>query len=242
MLAVAALAVVAASGAGCGSSASPATSTTGAPGPRTLHSDELAGKRYCEILLVHRADGVFSAEVYNTYPLNACPEDQWTAVDTKAVAAADGALLAFRNGPRYWLMDTIAHRTTGAPVIRSFGGIAMIREATVALGTDLLAAQTPYVPHLVDRQTEFAFRAGRQVYELTDPDGHRWVMQSWSQAKDPALAQADLAGLGPRLALLAGWTYGARRLRAPLVVATVTRDAHVLQDTLMDSYSLEASG
>jgi len=71
------------------------------------------------------------------------------------------------------------------------------------------------------------------------PDGHRWVMQSWSQGKDPTLGRADLAGLGSRLQVPPGWAYVVRRIRSPLTVVTTATDAEVLQDSLADSYSSE---
>jgi uncharacterized lipoprotein NlpE involved in copper resistance len=67
-------------------------------------------------------------------------------------------------------------------------------------------------------------------------------MQTYSQIKDPTLSMADLPGLASRLTLPAGWTYRARTLTRPLVVATATRAAHVLQDNLENSYSQETSG
>ena len=64
-------------------------------------------------------------------------------------------------------------------------------------------------------------------------------MQSWSQQIAPTLAEADLANLGARLHLPAGWTYRTRVPTAPLRVVTKTTDAQVLQDDLGNSYSLE---
>jgi len=67
-------------------------------------------------------------------------------------------------------------------------------------------------------------------------------MQTYSQIKDPTLSRADLPGLASRLALPAGWTYRVRTLTAPLVVATATSAARVLQDNLENSYSEETGG
>ena len=50
----------------------------------------------------------------------------------------------------------------------------------------------------------FTFDEGRTVYELTDPAGSTYVMQTWSQQKDPSLEEDDLAGLGDRLHLNVG--------------------------------------
>ena len=66
-------------------------------------------------------------------------------------------------------------------------------------------------------------------------------MQTYSQITDPTLTQADLPGLGSRLTLPAGWTYRARTLTKPLVVATTANAAHVLQDNFENSYSMETS-
>ena len=48
----------------------------------------------------------------------------------------------------------------------------------------------------MSRQAAFTFAAGRQVYELVAPDGTVWVMQTYSQIKDPTLSLADLPGPG----------------------------------------------
>ena len=66
-------------------------------------------------------------------------------------------------------------------------------------------------------------------------------MQTWSQIKDPTLTEADLAGLATKLTLPAGWNYRVRTLTAPLVVATESNAAQVLQDNLENSYSMETS-
>jgi len=227
-------------GAACGGTDSSTTTTTGAAA-RTQVATGLVGKRYCEVLLVRPTAAGLTATVYNTYPLNACPEAQWAVMDAKAIASANGVPFAVLNGPRYWLMNSIAKVRTGPEVVRSFGGMAMIEEATVVLGTSVAAASVPFTPHTVSRQAAFTFAAGRQVYELVDPSGATWVMQTWSQIKDPTLTLADLPGLAGQLTLPAGWTYRTRTLTRPLVVATAGRPAQVLQDNLENSYSEETS-
>ena len=118
----------------------------------------------------------------------------------------------------------------------------MIEEATVVLGGSVAAAKVPFTPHTVSRQASFTFAAGRQVYELVDPAGTVWVMQTYSQIKDPTLSMADLPGLASLLTLPAGWIYRTRTLTRPLVVATATRAAQVLQDNLENSYSQRRRG
>ena len=228
--------------AACGTTSATPTSTSGASvTPHRLVATGLVGKRYCEVLLVRPTATGLVATVYNTYPLNDCPAAQWQAMDPTAIASANGVPYAELNGPRYWLMNSIAKVRSGAEVVRSFGGMAMIEEATVVLGSSVAAASVPFTAHTVSRQAAFTFAAGRQVYELVDPSGTAWVMQTYSQIKDPTLSMADLPGLASRLTLPAGWTYRVRTLARPLVVATADQPAQVLQDNLENSYSKETS-
>jgi hypothetical protein len=197
----------------------------------------MRGDRYCEVLLVDIVDGQASADVYVSYPLNDCPEEQWVTLDTAAIAAAEGSAVAVLNGPRYWLMDRVEkERSPDAPVRKVFGGIEMQLQASVQIGA-LADASTPYTEHEVNRSTTFTFDAGQTVYELRTPDGSTYVMQTWSQQKDPTLAEADLDGLASRLQLPAGWSYASRVLDEPLVVDTTATAARVLQDDLANSYS-----
>lgn len=215
--------------------AAPSTTTTRPDAPSALR-----GARYCEVLLLRPIDGTPSAEVYNTYPLNDCPEAAWNALDAAAIATAAGAPVAFLNGPRYWLMDTIEQNNGPAPDPVSFGGIEMIKRATVNLGS-IGAGEPPYTPHQVNRKSVFGYNVGSTVYELVAPDGSTYVMQSWSQQVDPTLDEAGLAELGTRLQVPSGWSYRVRVLTEALQVVTTDSDAIVLQDELRNSYSKETA-
>ena len=239
--------VVAALAAACGSSGSSkgaasggtgATSSTTAAPPKT--ATDLRGKRYCEVLLLHPAPAGLTADVYNTYPVNACPEAQWKAMDAGAIKAENGALVALLNGPRYWLMDRIEKDDARAQPHKTFGGMEMIQRATVAVDNPVVASQ-PYHLNAVDRRTVFSYDKGSTVYEITTADGAKFVMQSWSQQVDPALDETGLAALGPRLHLPAGWSYATRTLSEPLRVDTRTDTAKVFQDDFKNSYSMETS-
>jgi len=222
--------------AGCASTTATSTTTT------VGHVADVYAKRYCEVLLVHlSASGAPRADVYSSFPMTRCPEARWAALDTTTLAHQHGVPTVLLNGPRYWAMDAITKVRTGPVVRTTFGGIPMDEEASVTVG-DLAAARTPYVPHDVDRKAAFTFARGRQVHELHDPSGPTYVMQSWSQQIDPTLAASDLPSLAARLQLPSGWTYTSRTLSSPLVVQTTGRVAHVLMDSLGDSYSLEAAG
>jgi hypothetical protein len=195
----------------------------------------LSGKRYGEVLLVTPGEAGPQATVYNTFPLNDCPADLWSALDAQAIATENGAATVLLNGPRYWLMNAIEKTPQGPKIIKNFGGLDMQLQATV-----LLTAMNPapYTANQVNRHTVFTFDAGQEVYELQDAAFRRWVMQTWSQIVDPNLSRADLPGLGERLNLPDGWKYQSRVLESPLRIDTTTHAAQVLQDDLTNSYSL----
>ncbi len=97
---------------------------------------DLSGKRYGEVLLVTPGEAGPQANVYNSYPLNDCPAELWSALDAQAIAAENGAAAALLNGPRYWLMNSIEKEQRGPEIRKTFGGIEMILQATVAAVVD----------------------------------------------------------------------------------------------------------
>jgi hypothetical protein len=196
---------------------------------------DVSGKRYGEVLLVTPGEAGPQATVYNSFPLNDCPAELWSALDAQTIATENGAAAALLNGPRYWLMNVIEKEQQGPQVRRTFGGIEMIQQATVLLSSMDPAA---YSVNKVTRHTVFMFNAGEEVYELQDPHGHRWVVQTWSQVVDATLSRADLPGLGDRLKLPDGWSYRPRVLTEELRIDTTSRAAQVTQDDLTNSYSL----
>jgi hypothetical protein len=197
---------------------------------------DVFGKRYGEVLLVRAGESGPEATVYNTFPLNDCPAELWDKLGAKAIAAENDAVAALLNGPRYWLMSGLGKRDRDGLEHKVFGGIEMIRQATVKLSS---MNPSPYQVNRVNREALFTFDAGREIYELIDPDGRHWVMQTWSQTVDPTLSLADLPGLANRLSLPAGWRYQPRTPTSTLRVDTTNSDANVTQDDLANSYSLQ---
>jgi hypothetical protein len=228
---------------GCGSDddaadapSADATTTTEAG----VSSDErfpggLRDVRYCEVLLLIEEPEAFVVEVYNTLGLSDCPQADWDALDADALGAERDATVALLNGPRFWTLDTIVQLEERERVEVTFGAIPMFLAATVDLGNDL-PTQTPYTERSVARETIFRFDAGTEVHELTDPDGRRYVMQSYSHAIDDTQTLATLAGLGDRLALPAGWTFATRTLDAQLDLLSADGVATVIQDDLQNTY------
>lgn len=199
--------------------------------------NDVFGKRYGEVLLIRTDPEGPTATVYNTFPLNDCPAELWDALDAGTIAREHGAVGALLNGPRYWLMSAITKKPGEPQPTTTFGRLEMIEQATVALTSN---NPQPYSLNKVDRRAAFIFDAGRPVFELVDPEGRRWVMQTFSQVVDKSLTLDDLPALGARLHPPEGWRYEARTLTAPLVVDTTNTVAHVLQDELTNTYSLES--
>jgi hypothetical protein len=210
-----------------------------APPPRFTYPDGIRDVRYCEVVLLKAdSDGLY-AEVWNTMGRSECPQDEWEAIDTAAIAAEYGAATALANGPRYWTLDRIDATMQQTAPVTTFGSIEMFLGATVDLGAGL-PSTAPYTQRPVARDTVFYFDAGTEVYELTDPDGVVYVMQSYSQKIDPTLSADQLPGLGGRLKLPAGWTFSSRVLDAELSVRDVDGVAVVVQDDLENTYQLVA--
>jgi len=217
----------------CSSNSSSQTPSTSS----TVATADMRDLRYCEVLLVSLSGTEPIASVYNTYPLNDCPEDTWAALDPKALATQFGANVAMLNGPRHWMINRVEKVGGSTNEKADFGGIEMYKQATVPIGS-LVDQARPYSPYPVNRSTIFTYNTGTEIFELTSPDGSVFVMQSFSQQKDPSLTLASLPSLADKLELPAGWKFGSRMLAEDLNIVTVKNPAQVLQDNLGNSYSM----
>jgi hypothetical protein len=174
--------------------------------------------------------------VYNTIGLNDCPQAAWDSIDAAALASALGVTAVIKNGPRHWTIDGIVGR--GSSIANSpttFGTLQMTQRAT--LERNLLSGLTEdsYAPQEVARDTAFIFAAGKPVFEMTDPSGNVYMMQSYAQIVDPSLRLDDLAELGSRLALPQGWAFSSRVLDADYRLEA-TGVAFVVRDELQNTY------
>ena len=216
---------------------STSATTDDAPTETTIEArPDMRGVRYCEVLLISMRDGQAAAEVFNSYPLNECPEQLWSQLDAKTIASANSVPLAMLNGPRFWLMNAVQKEGATELPVTDFGGIEMYRQASVTIGS-LTEQAKPYQPYEVARSALFVFDAGERIYQLTGPDGTTFVMQTWSRQIDPELTEAKLTDLGTRLQLPSGWMYSSRVLDKQLLIDTRSTSAKVLQDNLGNSYS-----
>jgi hypothetical protein len=196
---------------------------------------DLRGARYCEMMLVSKGSEGFEGVVYTTQGLNECPQEQWEALNFADIAKETGALFAVPNGPRHLTLDSVSIVLADDPARMTFGEIEMTEVALVKIGDELTTWPT-YAERSVARDTVFSFNRGSEVYELVNPDGTRYVMQSRSLIVDPTLNEASLAGLGGRLMLPDGWTFEVRTLEEDLDVLDTDGIATVVQDELLNTY------
>lgn len=197
----------------------------------------LRNQRYCEVLLGNRHFLNLEVKVFNTQGLNLCPEDQWQALSKEAIKKQLDVSVVILNGPRYWMMDEIqAAGQTVNKIKESFGGIEMNLRATVDVGLfKQILGDKRFAPNQVIRTTNFIYKAGSPIYELTAPTGEIYVMQSYSQIENPTLSMKDLPSLAERLKLPVGWSYRSRVLDQDLSLVA-NGIAYVLQDNLSNSY------
>jgi hypothetical protein len=198
------------------------------------HAVRLHDARYCEIIELRGAAPNAKATVWNTIGLNRCPAARWRAFDAAALARERGDSFVVLNGPRHFLMDSATAATGG---VHSFHGMRMRKVATIPIRSAADLAQTPYTDRTISRVNTWRWHRGRTVFELVAPGGDTYVMQSYSQIKDPSLKLGGLHALGARLKLPAGWRYRSRKLKHPLVL-TAKGSATILQDELQNTYQL----
>ncbi len=205
----------------------PAASAAAKSQPPDLHD-----ARYCEILELRGEIPNAQVLVWNTIGLNDCPAAQWDAIDATALAVERGDKLVLKNGPRHFLMDTA---TAEIGRKHTFGGVAMRKVATIPITTPADLVQATYTERTIERHNTWTWEKGRRVFELLAPDGSNYVMQSYSQIKDPEQTLADLRTLGSRLSLPQGWTYRSRRLKRDLNLVA-DGSATIVQDDLTNTY------
>lgn len=196
----------------------------------------MRGRRYCEVLVVTLNGPNVHVAVYNTEGLNECPKDAWAALDVNQIKAQQNALMVILNGPRYWTLDAFVVGALIDPTPVMFGALAMRQAGALDLPlADAMKLGGPYLPRRIQRHTAFRFDAGKPVYELVDPSGKVYDMQSYS-VQAVAQTEADLLDLGSKLSLPANWSYRSRVLGADLQVTAVNDIAFVVQDDFADTY------
>ena len=229
--------------------AMPAAATAAKSPIRVGVNPKMYNERYCEYLFIHTTPTATGAklvgDVWNTFGLNKCPAAQWAASDQTALKALfPGTLTVKINGPRYWLINnaTITWDSRIDPrggKVRQFPGLKMRFLTSVDVPPNAIAAggMAPYAETVVNRRTDFNWSRKYPIHELVSPAGKVYAMQAYSQIKNKTLKLKDLAGLGSKLTLPAGWKYRTRTLKKDLTLRTKGASI-VLQDELENTYQL----
>jgi len=178
-----------------------------------------------------------TTSIYNTLGYNACPPVQWAALTEDRVNREFGSQLAKLNGPRHWVLDGIqASGSSKTGQTFTFGGIEMGLRATLTtqIGQPTVGNQF-YVPNEVQRDTVWIYHAGKPIFELRDPQGNVYIMQSYAQMADRTLTIEQLPDLASKLDLPPGWSYKTETPSAELDLPS-NGLATVVNDDLYNSY------
>ena len=193
----------------------------------------MRGARYCEVIL---AAGLTNYAVYNSWGLNDCPAAQWDKISSAQVKKESGATFVHLNGPRYWVIDGFKNTTLINPSIKTFNGLSMSEAGVLHIKlTNLVRASSPYYKHQVKRQTTWIYEAGKPVYELINPNGEVFVMQSYSIQKSPQ-TQGSLTQLGAALKLPKGWIFKTGTLKKSAAILAINNLAIIVQDSFENTY------
>jgi hypothetical protein len=171
--------------------------------------DGIRNKRFGEILVFRKAH----IDVYNTTPVNDCPAELWDPLDVDELKHETRAHRVFKNGPHYWMMDRMG-ASWGEPA--TFGRLETRWAAKLGLDIAVKAARgtVPFEVFTPKKTQLMVYAAGKEVYELVDPDGHVYVLQ----ARDEEHAIETLADLGEKMSQIPeGWSYRTRTLDEDLV-------------------------
>ena len=208
--------------------------TSPPPPTSTLHLTGLRNVRYCEIFLIN--PGPNKTTVYNTTGKDDCPTAQWNSMDPKAIAKQYHVQSVFKNGQRFWVLDSLIQANTKET--NNFNGILATN-----WGLTTIAGSTPppYTVQPVTRTSQWVYNSGTVIYELLAPGNKRYVMQAYSNIVNTSLKYDDLLQLGYMIHPPKGWTYKVEVLDHQLSLPTVNNGAQVVQDEFQDSYMLDTN-
>jgi hypothetical protein len=211
---------------------------------------DLQGVRYMEFFLIGAkpVEGQIKGTCYNTTGLNlvgdsrdSCPQALVEKLNARELAKEYGAHFVYLNPPRQWLLDSIDIKW-GAE--REFGEIKAGWCAVLNVPKSLLEGKgvPRYMPTTIARKSQFSFAKGQTVYLLDDPEGNTWIQKSLTQSLSPENTYENLATIGSRLKLPAGWKARSKVLDQELILIPESGVARIVSDYLDDVYDLTGPG
>jgi hypothetical protein len=204
---------------------------------REIHLQDMRARRFCEVgLITGASENNAVANVWNTTGACDPTPEQLDALDAETIARENGAVSAWVDSARQWVVDEIHVWEAGDD--RIFGGITGTWIGAVDAAPPQTTIQGSYDPSFVRRNNTFRFHKGGEVYVLDAPDGEAFVLESFTRRWDPGLSEDNLAHLSSRLELPAGWGFRVEVLERDMDVSPVGHDnlGHVMQDDLHNVY------
>jgi hypothetical protein len=135
------------------------------------------------------------------------------------------------------MMDHLTFSLVGEP--RDFDGLPfnLVAKMQMPPGFDTTKDQSAhaYSPMKIHRVTKYEYLAGKLVFLLRSPDGHTFVMQTYTNHVDRSLTEAELPDLAKRLKLAEGWQFKAKTIDRNLIINT-TGLANIVPDDLANMY------
>lgn len=215
---------------------------------------DLFNYQYCEVLL----DVPTSASgfpVFNTTGYGNCPNystltgqaviDSYNATyyPGNPYGLPSGATGFILDWPRNWVYDQAVENIppgTSTYLILNVPSSSQGVPNTIFgfVGFNSNISGLAYTPSNVARDATWTYYANNQIFQLLDPSGNLYVMQSYARFVDPSLEYADLlnvALMNSLLELPTGWTYSTAQL-AQQFDNISKGNAVLVQDKLGNSY------
>ena len=149
-----------------------------------------------------------------------------------------GTFFAHISGPRYWVVDGFEPLLLLHSDQKILSGITMREAGSLRLTLmDILKGAEPYREHKIERQTTWVYHGGRPIYELINPKGQIFVMQSYS-IEISQLNEASLPGLASQLTLPKGWRFRTVVLTQDARLTGKDNQSVVILDSLLNTYQL----
>jgi len=212
--------------------------------------------QYCEVLL----DVPTSASgfpVFNTTGYNTCPN--YSTLTGQAIINSynatyypgnpyglpSGATGFILDWPRNWIYDqaveSVPPGTTTYLILdvpNSSSGVPDTTFGFVGFNSDI--SGLAYIPSNVIRDATWTYFANNLIFQLLDPSGNLYVMQSYARFIDPNLTYENLQDVAYMTSLLdlpTGWSYSTAQL-AQQFDNISEGDAILVQDDLGNSYMM----
>lgn len=191
------------------------------------------GQRYCEI--VYSKD-YMDFYVYSTHSVNQCPQPWWKTLNQKVITKHLGASYVFLNGPRIWVADEISNFNPSKKVTINGANLPQVASFHSNLQS-LLKRHGPFVDYEVKRPQIYHFHAGSKIYELVNPKGQVYVLNSIS-LKHRTQSLEHLEQLASQIKFPQGWKFKSGTINSELKLGPTNQDIHVVMDEFDNTYQM----